>query len=103
MAIYADGGLMASKPYAASANYINRMSDYCGKCPYNPKTTVGTDACPFNALYWDFLRRNEKNLSKNARMSLSFRNLHKNSAADLHAIQRRAKEIRQNLRKGLKL
>jgi deoxyribodipyrimidine photolyase-related protein len=103
MATYADGGLMASKPYAASANYINRMSDYCGKCPFNPKETIGADACPFNALYWDFLHRNEEKLSENPRMSLSFINLRKKSAADLRAIGRRAALIRQDLRKGLKL
>jgi deoxyribodipyrimidine photolyase-related protein len=54
MGQFADGGVLASKPYAASANYINKMSDYCGKCAYNPKARTGENACPFNFFYWDF-------------------------------------------------
>ena len=75
MALYADGGLLASKPYAASANYINRMSDFCGSCRYDPKTKTGDDACPFNSLYWDFLARNQDRLGNNHRMGMMFRNL----------------------------
>ena len=52
LAIHADGGITGSKPYAASGAYINRMSDYCRLCPYNPRETTGPDACPFNLLYW---------------------------------------------------
>ncbi len=58
MAIFADGGLLASKPYAASGAYINRMSDFCGGCAYDPKARAGREPCPFNALYWAFLIRN---------------------------------------------
>ncbi|MCI4643715.1 MAG: cryptochrome/photolyase family protein [Hyphomonadaceae bacterium] len=75
MALFADGGKMASKPYAASANYIDKMSDYCGNCEYDPKARTGETACPFNFLYWDFLARNENKLRGNPRMSLSYRNL----------------------------
>jgi deoxyribodipyrimidine photolyase-related protein len=69
MALHADGGLLGSKPYAASGNYINKMSDYCGHCTYNVKQRTGPDACPFNALYWDFIARHKTRFSKNPRMA----------------------------------
>jgi len=75
MAIFADGGLLASKPYAASGAYIDRMSDYCSGCAYDVKQKSGPDACPFNYLYWAFLIRNEKTLGGNPRMSLPYRTL----------------------------
>jgi deoxyribodipyrimidine photolyase-like uncharacterized protein len=74
MTLHADGGFVGTKPYAASANYINSMSDYCGGCAYDPKQTVGANACPYNALYWDFIARNEVRFAKNTRMSLPLRN-----------------------------
>lgn len=73
MALFADGGFLASKPYAASANYINKMSDYCKKCPYNPKKRTGEDACPFNYLYWDFLSRNKNKLASNPRLKMVYK------------------------------
>lgn len=75
MALFADGGLLGSKPYAASGAYINRMSNYCSECRYDPKIRTGADACPFNYLYWYFLARNEKQLRSNPRMGLAYRNL----------------------------
>ncbi|SON58172.1 hypothetical protein HDIA_4631 [Hartmannibacter diazotrophicus] len=66
MSQYADGGLLGSKPYAASGAYINRMSDCCTGCRYDVKQRTGPDACPFNALYWDFMARNGKTLRGNA-------------------------------------
>ncbi|MCH8476749.1 MAG: cryptochrome/photolyase family protein [Wenzhouxiangella sp.] len=75
MVMHADGGLLGSKPYAASGKYIQRMSDYCSHCRYKAADTVGEDACPFNALYWDFLDRNRKRLSGNRRMAMMYRNL----------------------------
>lgn len=69
MSQFADGGMVASKPYAAGGAYINRMSDYCGRCRYDVKQKTGPDACPFNALYWDFLARHEKRLQGNMRMT----------------------------------
>jgi len=68
MSQHADGGLMATKPYAAGGAYINRMSDYCGGCVYDPKVRVGPSACPFTAGYWAFLERNADRLSGNRRM-----------------------------------
>ena len=67
MGLNADGGVIATKPYVASANYINKMSDYCTGCSYDPKRRTGPGACPFNALYWDFLARNEARLRANPR------------------------------------
>lgn len=74
MALYADGGKMASKPYAASGKYIDRMSDYCQGCQFNPRKNTGADACPYNALYWHFLDRNADQLSKNPRLGMPYRN-----------------------------
>jgi len=68
MSQFADGGLLGSKPYAASANYINKMSDYCSGCRFRPDRKVGEDACPFNALYWHFLDRNRDQIGGNARL-----------------------------------
>lgn len=68
MSQFGDGGLLASKPYAASGAYINRMSDYCKSCPYDVKARTGENACPFNYLYWDFLNRHRGKLKTNARM-----------------------------------
>jgi deoxyribodipyrimidine photolyase-related protein len=73
MSQFADGGLLGSKPYAASGNYINKMSDYCAGCHYDVKKKTGDQACPFNALYWDFLERNEKKLRGNPRMGQTYR------------------------------
>lgn len=73
MSQYADGGLVGSKPYAASGNYINRMSDHCANCSYDVKRRFGDGACPFNSLYWDFLVRNETVLRENPRLRQSYR------------------------------
>jgi deoxyribodipyrimidine photolyase-related protein len=77
MALYADGGLLASKPYAASGAYINRMSDYCSGCSYDPKIKQGPKACPFNYLYWHFMITNEKRLQSNPRMAMPYRTLNR--------------------------
>ncbi len=72
MILWADGGVMGSKPYAASGAYINRMSDYCAGCRYDVRQRTGPDACPFNALYWDFVMRHEDRLRANGRMKLIY-------------------------------
>ncbi len=69
MSQFADGGLLASKPYAASGAYINRMSNYCGSCHYAVKQRTGAQACPFNALYWDFIARHRDKIAGNPRMA----------------------------------
>lgn len=69
MSQFADGGFMSSKPYAASGAYIARMSNYCGGCRYDVSKKSGKDACPFNALYWDFIVRNADSLSTNHRLA----------------------------------
>jgi deoxyribodipyrimidine photolyase-related protein len=71
MGLNADGGMVATKPYISSANYINRMGDYCPSCRYDPKKRTGTGACPFNYLYWGFLVEHEKQLRSNARLGRS--------------------------------
>ena len=75
MAIFADGGQMASKPYAASGAYIDRMSDFCSGCAYDVKLKTGPDACPFNYLYWAFLIRQSDRLAKNPRLAMPYRTL----------------------------
>ena len=77
MAVFADGGKMASKPYASSGAYINRMSDFCKGCAYDVKKKTGSKACPFNYLYWAFLIRNQDQLDKNPRMAMPYRTLAK--------------------------
>ena len=77
MVLYADGGLLASKPYAAGGAYIDRMSDYCSSCRYKVKQKNGPDACPFNYLYWDFLNRHRQTLKGNPRLGMIYRTLDK--------------------------
>lgn len=72
MSQYADGGLIASKPYAASGNYINKMSDYCRNCTYNVKSRSDEDSCPFNSLYWDFLERHRSQIGNNTRLKMAY-------------------------------
>lgn len=68
MSQHADAGRLATKPYAGGGAYINRMSDHCAGCRYDVKKKTGPDACPFNALYWDFLARHERRFRRNRRM-----------------------------------
>ena len=91
MILHADDGLFATKPYAASGNYINRMSDYCENCRYDVKQRTGDDACPFNYLYWDFMARNAGRLSDNRRMTRTYATLDrmdKTVVADMRASAR---------------
>ncbi len=97
MATYADGGVMASKPYAAGGRYIDRMSDYCGACRYRPDRRSGPDACPLSAMYWTFLDRNRNRLADNHRMKLPLRNLERIEPSEMDEIQERVRGARAAL------
>ena len=90
MSQYADGGLLATKPYASSAAYIHRMSDYCRGCHYDRKERLGERACPFNALYWDFFARHADRLAGNHRLGMVYRQLGRMSEDQLRALAGRA-------------
>ena len=92
MALHADDGRMASKPYAASGKYIQRQGDYCSQCVYSPNKMTGEGACPFNSLYWAFVDRHLPRWKKNNRMALTVRNWERKSAADRTAILRWAEQ-----------
>jgi deoxyribodipyrimidine photolyase-related protein len=96
MSQYADGGMMASKPYVATGKYIQRMSNYCNDCMYNPEKSTGEKACPYTTLYWDFLMRHQALLQKNARMGLQIRNLVRLSDAQKKEILRRAYRLKKH-------
>jgi deoxyribodipyrimidine photolyase-related protein len=95
MSQYADGGLMASKPYVATGKYIQRMSPHCQDCRYDPGQRSGDTACPFTTLYWDFLMRHEARLAPNPRMSLQVKNVARLSDSQIQAIRERAAAIRR--------
>lgn len=95
MSQYADGGVMASKPYVASGKYIQRMSNYCQSCRFDPGESVGEKACPFTTLYWDYLLRHEKGLQKNPRMTMQLKNLGRLSNDQKSAIRSQAQQFRQ--------
>ena len=97
MGLYADGGQLASKPYIASANYINRMSDFCDECQYDPKLRRGKGACPFNVLYWNFLIMHEAALRRNPRMGKSLLGLRRLGAEERREITSDANRLLENL------
>ncbi|KQP45240.1 deoxyribodipyrimidine photolyase [Brevundimonas sp. Leaf280] len=94
MALFADGGIVGSKPYAASGAYIDRMSDYCGPCRYDVKSKSGDAACPFNRLYWGFLERNRGRLRDNVRLAMPYRTLEKFGEAKRKALAAEAEACR---------
>jgi deoxyribodipyrimidine photolyase-related protein len=98
MGLWADGGRMATKPYISGGAYINRMSDYCSTCTFNPRKRVGEDACPFTTLYWDFLDRHRERLKANHRMSRPLANLDR--LPDLDDVRDRAAFVKRGLRDG---
>ncbi|AZB43109.1 cryptochrome/photolyase family protein [Bacillus sp. FJAT-42376] len=100
MALYADDGLISTKPYVSSGNYINKMSNYCSSCFYQVKNKTGDKACPFNSLYYDYLDRHEKKLSSNSRMKFNYKNLGKLSKDSRKEILERAKEVKELMKKG---
>ncbi len=96
MSQYADGGVMASKPYIASGKYIQRMSNYCTGCRFDPAERTGPRACPFTTLYWDFLLRHEPTLAKNPRIAMQVRNLQRLTTEEKAAIREQAAQVRQD-------
>ena len=97
MALHADGGVVATKPYAASANYINKMSNHCKHCPYNRNTRSGDKACPFNVFYWDFLIRHETRFKKNHRMAMILKHVEKMPKQERVEITTSAASLRKNM------
>jgi deoxyribodipyrimidine photolyase-related protein len=94
MSQYGDGGLMASKPYAATGKYIQRMGGPCAGCRYDPGQRSGERACPYTTLYWDFLMRHEQRLAGNARMALQLKNVARLSALERSEVTQHADAIR---------
>ncbi|RLM59277.1 cryptochrome/photolyase family protein [Halobellus sp. Atlit-31R] len=92
--------VLSSKPYAASANYVDKMSDHCGRCPYAKTKTTGENACPFNSLYWDFLKRNEETLRGTGRMGLMYSHVDRKGDAEWRDIRERADEVREQAANG---
>jgi deoxyribodipyrimidine photolyase-related protein len=95
MSQFGDGGLMASKPYVASGKYIQRMSNHCKGCKYDPALSTGATACPYTTLYWDFLNRHEALLKNNPRMAMQLKNLARLDATARVAISAQAAAHRQ--------
>jgi len=97
MVMHADGGLLGSKPYAASGKYIDRMSNYCKSCHYAVADTLGQRACPFNALYWDFLIRHQARFAEHPRMKMVYRHVLGKSEQEIEAITGRAAWLREHI------
>lgn len=97
MSQFADGGIVATKPYVASANYMNKMGHYCSNCQYDQKKKVGEKACPFNSLYWDFIAKNKAKLKGNPRMSMIYRVWEKNSSENQNQTLEQAAYYLNNL------
>ncbi len=100
MSQFADGGLLGSKPYAASGAYISRMSDYCENCHYDVRKKTEEGACPFNALYWDFLDRNRKKLSGNRRLAQPYATWQRMKYEQRHAYKNAARGFLKKLDDG---
>ncbi|MEO1952280.1 MAG: cryptochrome/photolyase family protein, partial [Thioclava sp.] len=100
MSQFADGGVVASKPYISSGAYIDKMSDYCGGCAYDLKAKEGEKACPFNSLYWHFLDRHRDRFEGNPRMGLVYRNWDKQKKETRDAKLKTAEAVLAKLAKG---
>ncbi|MBW8243743.1 cryptochrome/photolyase family protein [Muricauda oceani] len=96
MSQFADGGLVATKPYVSSANYINKMGNYCKECVYSHTVKSGENSCPFNSLYWNFLEAKKAHFKNNQRMSMMLSLLEKKNKGELTELQERAEKIIQN-------
>lgn len=99
MSQFADGGIVATKPYVSSANYMHKMSHYCSQCHYDYKKKTGEDACPFNSLYWNFIDQHREKLSKNQRMSMIYRVWEKNSPKIQNQILQQAANYLEEIEK----
>lgn len=97
MSQFADGGIVATKPYISSGKYIQRMSDHCAGCHYDVSKRSGDSACPFNVFFWDFLARHEERLKKNHRMGMMMKNLERIPATELDDIRATARGFRQRM------
>lgn len=97
MSQFADGGLLATKPYVSSAAYLDRMGDHCRHCPHQRKERLGPQACPFNALYWDFHLRHEALLRRNPRIGMVYRQIDRMTPQERQAIAEQASWVRANL------
>jgi deoxyribodipyrimidine photolyase-related protein len=97
MSLFGDGGFVASKPYIASANYINKMSNYCKSCVYSPKQTLEDTACPFNSLYWNFLAEHQNSLNHNSRLYYTYLTWNKKSIEQKEAIRKKARKVLSSL------
>jgi len=95
MAMFSDGGVVGTKPYAASGKYIKRMSNFCKHCTYDVNQRTGEDACPFNVFYWDFLIRNRERFKDNNRMAMVLKNVERLKKEDRVEITRSAKSLRE--------
>jgi deoxyribodipyrimidine photolyase-related protein len=93
MSQFADGGIVATKPYVSSANYINKMSNYCGNCHYSHTKKIGSNACPFNALYWNFLETKKEHFKNNHRMTMMLSLLDRMDSGKLEELQERGTYI----------
>lgn len=97
MSQYADGGIIATKPYVSSGNYINKMSNYCSDCQYNVNDKLGDNACPFNSLYWNFLDDKKEHFQDNQRMGMMLNMLKKMNPEELFKIKEKAMHIMEYL------
>jgi deoxyribodipyrimidine photolyase-related protein len=98
MGLWSDGGKMATKPYVSGGAYVNRMSDYCRGCRFDPRNRAGDDACPLTTLYWDFLDRNRPVLESNHRVARQYATLDRLS--DLDAVRNRAEDVIEAISRG---
>jgi len=99
MSQFADGGIVATKPYVSSGSYINKMSNYCSSCKYSVSKKTGDDACPFNSLYWNFLFEKREHFKNNQRMNMMMSMLDKKDPDELEQLVKRAQEIIKNPQK----
>jgi deoxyribodipyrimidine photolyase-related protein len=100
MALFGDAGLLGSKPYASSGKYINRMSNFCEHCRYDPQDMLGENGCPFNALYWDFLARNRNKLQDNHRLLYVYSTWDKFDKEKQEAIRNKASNTLKRMQEG---